>query len=409
MKKIDFSPPKETKVITPTTEIRRKEKVLSRSPKKKTRAKGENDHKVGAKTDSSSPHNRNETSGKETTPDESVKTLPTANTPARHGMNAFCPSKLVHMSPRAVSTISGALQMASPQRKGSPTQKLLTSPSKTVPPAAVTTPSRFQYIAPPALNLKKIFREANYHEDYPSSASTIDKEEDDRDVSACSPSQDGERDSHYDVSSPYKLHISIIEPTPLRQAKALEEDLLGHMHELESLTNKLLPFEQEQIDIQRRREDKKRQEEEIAMLEQSLQANKHQLKHQEENAIERILQLEERIQKLVQEAEQREGRSAEEIRTLKNNVHGLTIAIQEYNVIGKVTFGVFDSNHSAMPYIVFWNMIYWSLVRFPMHIVKTTLTWLIGLSLLGVVYSYLSPPEMLPSAVPHLDNVPGVF
>jgi hypothetical protein len=35
--------------------------------------------------------------------------------------------------------------------------------------------------------LKKVFREANYHEDYPSPASTIDKEEDNRDVSACSP------------------------------------------------------------------------------------------------------------------------------------------------------------------------------------------------------------------------------
>lgn len=318
IKKIDFSPPKETKVITPTTEIRRKDKALSRSPKKKTRAKA-------------------------------------------------------------------------------------------VPPAAVTPPSRFQHITPPALNLKKVFREANYHEDYPSPASTIDKEEDNRDVSACSPCQEGERDSQYDVSSPYKLQTSIIiEPTPLRQAKALEEELLGHMHELESLTYKLMPFEQEQIDIQRRREDKKRQEEEIAMLEQSLQANKHQLKHQEENAMERILQLEERIQKLVKEAEQREGRSAEEIRALKNNVHGLTIAIQEQNV-GKVTFGVFDSNHSAMHYTVFWNMIYWFLIRFPMLIVKTTLTWLIGLSLLGVVYSYLSPPEMLPSVVPHLDNVPRIF
>jgi hypothetical protein len=144
------------------------------------------------------------------------------------------------------------------------------------------------------------------------------------------------------------------------------------------------------------------------MLEQSLQANKHQLKHQEENAMERILQLEECIQKVVQEAEQREGRSAEEISTLKNDVQRLTIAIQEQSV-GKVTFGVFDSNHSAMHYIVFWNMLHWFLIRFPMLIVKTTLTWLIGLSLLGVVYSYSFPPEMLLSAMPHLDNVPGVF
>lgn len=405
-KKILFSPPKEAKVITPSTEIRAQDEATFRSSKTTTYAKGVDDHRLGNAHKITFPRaTSNATSDEETTSEAAVRDLNVSSVVMHQSLAVSSPIDRIQLTPTAVSSIPGGVPNKPSPKLNSAIEKLLKSPSK-----SLSSPDRHFHHSLLLSSLAKESREVDCREYNSSTKSRGNVETELSEASTCSTSQDGDRKEHAKASlSPYRLQTTIVEPTPVRQAKALEEDLFGYMRELESLTTKLLPFEEEQIKIQRRREELKCEQEENTLRLQSLQAAHQQWKQNEDNALKRILRLDERMQQMGKEAEQREGRSAEEIRILKLHVHKLTVATQEQNG-GNVDFSpVALIGHSLMCTSVVWNMVFWMLVRFPFFIIQTTSAWLSGLVLLGAAYSYLSSHETLHLAsVPCLDNSIGV-
>jgi hypothetical protein len=327
---------------------------------------------------------------------------------------------LVHLSPNAVSTISEALQRASPTRaprvKVNPSLKSpFSSPAQlsiNVSPTRIPI-RRFQRNPPPALELTDsvddgvvsnstsvlidIEKEKEQRISPPSSSNKVAERRDDLNK-PLSP-QEGEREQKF-PSLVARKQTLIINPTPIRQAIELENDLLGHMRELKDPAKKLLPFEKEELVLQRQRHHREeiQRRQGIENLEQKLKEKDDEVQLDETMSKERILNLERDIQCLKNKSEGKD----KDFTMLQNEMQLLKVAVKEQEAESmKFTGGVINELSFFKLLLIFlWKIFCTCFIRLPFEILKTTLVFGFSFTLLGMTYSYLCSQS---------DNILGVF
>eukprot|EP00980_Cylindrotheca_fusiformis_P030898 scaffold25607_cov142-Cylindrotheca_fusiformis.AAC.2 len=228
----------------------------------------------------------------------------------------------------------------------------------------------------------------SFLEDSLSSTSSVQENEQKRYAPLFSPSPDGYQRDEIVKSFDF-------DPTPVRKAKKLEEDLLGHLQELESLTVRLLPSELDEGSFQRR-EEQQRFQEELLVLVRTIQSK------QQDNAKSTDLNLQEQLEKMTGETKLREARFEQEINDMRKTVHELSISMDTQNNRNTACRGeaTYDQPFVKSAFMLAARFIGWLLFSIPFSIAKATL-WLVHLSIIVVALTSHAP-------LPYLDNVPGV-